>query len=124
MSANSARYAYRKQRRPHHKSKMEWPPDVLSVVRELVLAAIRPGLKRRLWGDLHFELVARFRPGAFCDCEGEGCFDCDEGCRPHGGPVEMYEDIQGCLVCDPEFGWGRPTDCPDHFHWLTDVFDP
>lgn len=107
-------------------TRMEWPPDIMAHVKELVIMAIRPGLKRRLWKEVHFELECRVRgESALCnECDGDGCFDCDERCRPHGGPLKMYEDIAGCPVCDPENGWGRPTDCPRHFHWLTDTFDP
>ena len=107
---------------------MEWPPEILSVVWEHARVAIRPMLKRRLWRDVHFELIARINPDvlsdALCDCRGEGCMICDEDFRPHGGPLAMYNDIAGCPICDREIGWGRPTDCPEHFHWLSDSFHP
>ena len=57
---------------------MEWPPEILSVVWEHARVAIRPMLKRRLWRDVHFELVAKINPDALCDCRGDGCMVCDE----------------------------------------------
>ena len=75
--------------------------------------------------DVHLELVCKIAPGRMllC-CDGDGCFTCDERFRPYGGPLAMYEDIAGCWICDPEIGWGGPSDCPEHFHWLSDTYDP
>lgn len=38
-----------------------WPPDVLERILDYVHLPLRPGLKRRLWVDVHYEL-AGFRP--------------------------------------------------------------
>ena len=36
---------------------MQWPQDVLALVRDKVRELIRPGLKARLWAEVHCELV-------------------------------------------------------------------
>ena len=92
---------------------MEWPSDILEHVWDAFRVDIRKGLKKRLWSEVHEELLSRMNPieEDFSHEEAMQLFmeGLDEPRRA------MYEPIRNCQVCCRIYGWGEPDDCSEHY---------
>ena len=86
-------------------------------VREMTSVDEKPGEK--MWRA--FEDVLSELESYFDDMHSDMQYAAEEAERLER---EMYNDIRGCPNCDPVNGCMEIGMCPNHYHWVSDVYAP